>query len=74
MSDRDDEPSGTIFPGVVILLAMAVLVGTLVSIRTPVASVRIWVPVQSSGAHSVGTRSTSPCSPVSAGCNPADPV
>ncbi|AHF88218.1 hypothetical protein RLEG3_03750 (plasmid) [Rhizobium leguminosarum bv. trifolii WSM1689] len=47
MSYRDDEPKGTIFPGVVLLLAMAGLVGALVSMRQSTAPVRVWVPVQS---------------------------
>ena len=72
MNYRDNEPSGTIFPGVVILLAMAALVGALVSIRQPVEPVHVWVPVQSSGSPTV--KPTTTCSPVWAGCNPTNPI
>ena len=74
MSHTDDQPSATIFPGVVILLAMAVLVAVLVWIRQPAVPIRVWVPVQSSGAPSGSIRSVSPCSPAGAGCNPSDLV
>ncbi len=72
MSYRRDEPSGSIFPGVVILFAMAGLVAALVYIRQPIASVRVWVPAQSSQAPA--RRSSENCSPVWAECGAADPV
>jgi hypothetical protein len=74
MSYRDDEPSGTISPCIAILLAMAGLIGAVVSNARPVASVRVWVPVQSNDASSGWIRSTSPCLAMRAGCNPSDPV
>jgi hypothetical protein len=67
MSYPDQGPKGTIFPALAILLAMAGLVGALVSIRQPALPVRVWVPVQSTG--SPGGKSTANCSPVWAGCN-----
>lgn len=72
MSYKGHEPSGTVFPRVVIILAMAVLVGTLVSIRRPVENVRVWVPAQSPGSATVRSRTN--CSPVWAGCDPVDKI
>ncbi|RWX15228.1 hypothetical protein EHI45_10890 [Rhizobium leguminosarum] len=74
MSYRSPRPSGSIFPGVVILFAIAVLVGTLVSIQRPSAPTRVWVPAQSGEFRSGGVKSLSMCSPVWAGCNPSNPV
>ncbi|NKK33446.1 hypothetical protein E0H71_15985 [Rhizobium leguminosarum bv. viciae] len=74
MSYRTPRPSGSIFPGVVILFAMAVLVGTLVSIQRPSAPIRVWVPAQSGESRSGGVKSLSMCSPVWAGCNLSNPV
>ncbi|MBY5336416.1 hypothetical protein HFO99_21220 [Rhizobium leguminosarum] len=72
MSYKDDEPKGTIFPGVVFLLAMAGLVGALVSMRQSTAPVRVWVPVQSTG--SPAGKSTATCSPAWAVCNSRDSI
>ncbi|TAU73053.1 hypothetical protein ELI02_32485 [Rhizobium leguminosarum] len=72
MSYRDPEPSGSIFPGVVILLAMAALVGTFVSIRQPAPRAQVWVPVQPVGSSTV--KSAAACSPVWARCGTTDPI
>jgi hypothetical protein len=74
MSYRSPRPSGSVFPGVVILFAMAVLVGALVSIQRPSTPIRVWVPAQSDESHLGGEQSLSMCSPVWAGCNPSNPV
>lgn len=74
MSYRSPRPSGSVFPGVVILFAMAVLVGALVSIQRPSTPIRVWVPAQSDQSHLGGEQSLSMCSPVWAGCNPSNPV
>lgn len=41
---QDDRPAGTAFPGFVILLAIAALIVTLVSVRQQPQAVRVWVP------------------------------
>lgn len=74
MSNRSPRPSGSVFPGVVILFAMAVLVGVLMSIQRPSAPIRVWVPAQSGESHLNGEQSLSACSPVWAGCSPSNPV
>ncbi|ACS59871.1 hypothetical protein DB728_09005 [Rhizobium leguminosarum bv. viciae USDA 2370] len=74
MSHRNRKPSGSIFPGVAILFAMAALVGALVSIQRPAAPIRVWVPAQSGESRLGGEKSLSTCSPVWAGCNPSNPV
>lgn len=50
------EESASIFPGVVILLAMAGLVAVQVNIKRATASVRVWVPAKSSQALPAGRR------------------
>ncbi|TCU30122.1 hypothetical protein EV131_101610 [Rhizobium laguerreae] len=68
--DNDNDTSGSHFPCVAILLAMAALAGALVSVRQPVVPARVWVPVQSAGSSTV--KPAAACSPARAGCNPTD--
>jgi hypothetical protein len=72
MSYRKDEPSGSIFPGVVIILAMAGLVAALVYISHPIPSVRVWVPAQPGQAPARGPAGN--CSPVWTGCSAGEPA
>lgn len=74
MSYRSPRPSSSIFPCVVILFAMAVLAGALVSIQRPSAPVRVWVPARSGEAHLGSEQSLSTCSPVWPRCNRSNPL
>jgi hypothetical protein len=67
MSYRDDNPKTAIFPSLALPLAMAGLVGALVSIRRPASPVPVWVPVQSTSLPPRNT--TTRCSPVRMGCD-----
>jgi hypothetical protein len=73
MSSKDDQQLGTALPVIVILISMAFLVGGLIVTRQPVAHVRVWLPVQSTGAPADGERASSPCSSEES-CSRTDPV
>lgn len=74
MSYRSPRPSGSIFPGVVILFAMAVLAGALVSIQRSSAPVRVWVSARSGETHLGSEQSLAMCSPVRPRCNRSNPL
>ncbi|MDQ0323908.1 hypothetical protein QO002_006115 [Pararhizobium capsulatum DSM 1112] len=75
MSSKDDQPFGTAFPVIVILVSMAFLMGGFILTRQPAPQVRVWLPpVQSRGAAADGGRASSPCSSAALSCNQADPV
>ncbi|WP_164896017.1 hypothetical protein [Rhizobium hidalgonense] len=46
---HEDKPSGLAFPIIVILIAMAAIVGSLALSSGHQASARVWLPVRSAG-------------------------
>ncbi len=50
---QDYRPSGSAFPGFVILVAIAALIVTLVSVRKPPQAARVWVPVSKGDSNSI---------------------
>ncbi|ASP98439.1 hypothetical protein CN065_14105 [Sinorhizobium meliloti] len=47
----DEKSAGSMFPGFVILVAIAAMIVTLVSVRQPIRAVRVWVPDAPTGAE-----------------------
>lgn len=50
---QDHRPTGTAFPGFVILLAIAALIVALVSVRQPTQAARVWVPASRDAGNSI---------------------
>jgi hypothetical protein len=73
MRSSQEKPSGTIFPGLIILFAMAAMVVALITIRQPHPSVRVWVPVNSGETSPGDDTSKAICSPVWSACSPTPP-
>ncbi|TWA47405.1 hypothetical protein FB008_12040 [Sinorhizobium medicae] len=50
---QDYRPPGSGFPGFVILVAIAALIGALVSVRQPTQAARVWVPASTGASNSI---------------------
>ncbi len=68
---HDEEPSASTFPGFVILVAIAVLIVALVSVRQPMQTTRVWVPGSSVGTERPQEGARATCSSTCKSLNPA---
>jgi hypothetical protein len=68
---HDYRPSGSLFPGFVILVAIAALVIALVAVKEPTKAARVWVPGVSAGAHTPSHAAVPKCETT---CRSIDPA